>query len=265
MPSLKTPRRPAPLDSPPKSDDEVLPPSHAGGRQASTVRRRDLVKELAMKRFPNVRPRDAATLLVMDTTGGEPKLLMGQRHHGLKFMPGKFVFPGGRVEPQDYLATIGCRMHGAMCAKLLRHVTGTPHPQRAYAMIHAALRETQEETGIVIGTGAKLGEAAKPPEFDGFSLLARAITPAGRPRRFDTRFFVVNADQITDHTAILDGEFIAVEWFSLTEARNQDLPSITRIVLDDLERRISENTVCAPDAAVPFYFMRGACFHRRLI
>jgi 8-oxo-dGTP pyrophosphatase MutT (NUDIX family) len=252
------------LASSSKNDDEVLPARRDDGR-ATTIRRRDLAKELKTKRFPNVRPRDAATLLVLDTSGREPRLLMGQRHHGLKFMPGKFVFPGGRVEPQDYLASVGSRMPGPIRAKLLRHLSGSPHPQRAYAMVHAALRETQEETGIVIGKGARIGSGNASPDFEGFALLARAITPAGRPRRFDTRFFVVSADRITERTAIIDGEFIAVEWFTLPEARKQDLPSITRMILEDLDTRINAGSVCDPEASVPFYFMRGACFHRRLL
>jgi 8-oxo-dGTP pyrophosphatase MutT (NUDIX family) len=252
------------LASSSKNDDEVLPARRDDGR-ATTIRRRDLAKELKTKRFPNVRPRDAATLLVLDTSGREPRLLMGQRHHGLKFMPGKFVFPGGRVEPQDYLASVGSRMPGPIRAKLLRHLSGSPHPQRAYAMVHAALRETQEETGIVIGKGARIGSGNASPDFEGFALLARAITPAGRPRRFDTRFFVVSADRITERTAIVDGEFIAVEWFTIPEAREQDLPSITRMILEDLDTRINAGSVCDPEASVPFYFMRGACFHRRLL
>ena len=231
----------------------------------TAIRRRDLSEELKAKRFPNVRPRDAATLLVVDTSGAEPKLLMGQRHHGLKFMPGKFVFPGGRVEPQDYLASVRSRMPGPIRAKLLRHLSGSPHPQRAYAMVHAALRETQEETGIIIGKGTRIGASDALPDFEGFALLARAITPAGRPRRFDTRFFVVSADRITDRTAIIDGEFIAVEWFTLPEAREQDLPSITRMILEDLSARIDAGSIRDHDAPVPFYFMRGACFHRRLL
>jgi 8-oxo-dGTP pyrophosphatase MutT (NUDIX family) len=247
-----------------RSPGELFPASR-GDARATTIRRRDLAQELKAKRYPNVRPRDAATLLVLDTSGSQPKLLMGQRHHGLKFMPGKFVFPGGRVEPQDYLASVGARMDEAICAKLLRYLSGDPHPQRAHALLHAALRETQEETGIIIGSGARTGAGSPAPDFGGFALLARAITPAGRPRRFDTRFFMVSADRITHRTAIQDGEFTAVEWFTLDEAREQDLASITRMILEDLDTRLLEGSVCDPEASVPFYFMRGACFHRRLL
>lgn len=233
----------------------------------SRIRSLELTKEIQGSRFPNCHPRDAATLLVLDTSGAEPKLLMGQRHHNLKFMPSKFVFPGGRVEPKDYLAAIGASMPPAMIEKLTHDRATNPHPQRALALAHAALRETQEETGIVIGSGAETSESASDvrPDFSGFSFLARAITPPRRPRRFDTRFFVVPAERITGRSPIIDGEFIAVEWFSLAEARNSDLPLITRIVLDDLEARIAAGTLNDPEAPVPFYFMRGACFHRRLL
>lgn len=207
--------------------------------------------------------------MVLDLAGPEPKLLMGQRHHGLKFMPGKFVFPGGRVEPKDYLATVGCAMPKATAEKLLRAVRGPLHRQRAYALAHAALRETQEETGIVIGSGAlDVATALKGgvlPDFSGFSFLARAITPPFRTRRFDTRFFVVTADRITGARPIVDGEFVAIEWFTIPQALKQDLPDITRVILHDLMARLNGGGLGDPEAAVPFYFVRGACFHRKLL
>lgn len=254
-------RRVEPLDKPAPPSDELFPSSN------KTHLERLRSAEANKGTHPNSHPRDAATLLVLDLSGAEPKLLMGQRQFGLKFMPGKFVFPGGRVESRDYLATIGSSMPAPMREKLLRRVNGPPHPQRAYALAHAALRETQEETGLIIGPGARTAIDAGPaaPRFDGFSLLARAITPARRPRRFDTRFFVVSADNITGNTAIIDGEFIAVEWFTLEQARKQDLPGITRIILEDLETRLLAGSIRDPEAPVPFYFMRGACFHRKLL
>ncbi len=253
------------VDTVGKPDGEASPES----RSAATAggRWRELTERVQNSGFANSRPRDASTLLLLDRSGPEPKLLMGQRHHNLKFMPGKFVFPGGRVEPQDYLGSIGCRLAAPMTAKLLRGIAGRPHPQRGYALAHAALRETQEETGIIIGTGANVPGVANQisPDFSRFSFLARAITPPRTRRRFDTRFFVVPADQITGNTSILDGEFVAIEWFTLSDARRQDLPSITRMVLDDLDDRIRAGSLDDPEAAVPFYFMRGAYFHRKLL
>lgn len=48
-----------------------------------------------------VRPRDAATLIIVRTGAGEPRVLMGQRSANHKFMPNKFVFPGGKVDCAD--------------------------------------------------------------------------------------------------------------------------------------------------------------------
>jgi 8-oxo-dGTP pyrophosphatase MutT (NUDIX family) len=231
------------------------------------VRWRELIDRVQNSKFPNSWPRDAATLLIVDSSGGAPKLLMGKRHQSLKFMPGKFVFPGGRVEPCDYLATIGCEAAPPVLGKLMRDVRRVPHRQRALALLHAALRETQEETGVVIGPGYRRPDSAPGhrPDFGSFAFLARAITPPRVNRRFDTRSFIVPAERISARGPITDGEFTAVEWFSLDEARQQDLPSITRMVLDDLEERLVGGTISDPEAPVPFYFMRGACFHRKLL
>ena len=69
--------------------------------------------------FPNVWPRDAATLVIVDRSGRQPKVLMGKRHHGLKFMAGKFVFPGGRIEPDDRRMPTGSELDPPV-ARLLR-------------------------------------------------------------------------------------------------------------------------------------------------
>ena len=66
-------------------------------RLTEATRRRD---------HPNLRPRDAATLIIVDASGKKPKVLMGRRHERHSFMPGKFVFPGGRVDPADVRALL---------------------------------------------------------------------------------------------------------------------------------------------------------------
>ena len=75
--------------------------SGSGGGSALHPKSRLLTKESGAGRYPNLRPRDAATLIILDESAGGPKVLMGQRHLGHKFMTAKFVFPGGRVEPKD--------------------------------------------------------------------------------------------------------------------------------------------------------------------
>ena len=69
---------------------------------------------------PNVAPRDAATLILLDRSGPTPKVLMGRRHHGHVFLPGRFVFPGGAVDPRDRLMTVGAPLDPRAEAKLMR-------------------------------------------------------------------------------------------------------------------------------------------------
>jgi 8-oxo-dGTP pyrophosphatase MutT (NUDIX family) len=235
--------------------------SGAAGRLDFHPTSRLLTARTEPGRFPNCRPRDAATLIIVDESGGEAKVLMGKRHLDHRFMPGKFVFPGGRVEPKDYLAGHRLDLPMAVEARLLRSVKGVAHPGRARALVHAALRETQEETGLVIPLrGGDSGGAA-----DTLSFIARAITPPGRPKRFDTRFFALPASSIAERTEIVDGEFSDIHWLTLAEAREADLPLITRVILGELEERLKGGLLADMAREVPFYFKKGACFHRRVL
>ena len=60
-----------------------------------------LTKAERVRVATNLRPKDAATVLIIDRSSKTPRVLMGKRHASHKFMPGKFVFPGGRVDPGD--------------------------------------------------------------------------------------------------------------------------------------------------------------------
>ncbi len=114
-------------------------------------RQRRLEEEARERRWPNQRPRDAATLIVLDRTGPAPKVLMGRRHPNHKFMPGKFVFPGGRVEAGDRQMSVAGALD-AHCERRLMTRVQRPSMQRARALALAAIRETFEETGLAFGT-----------------------------------------------------------------------------------------------------------------
>jgi 8-oxo-dGTP pyrophosphatase MutT (NUDIX family) len=172
------------------------------------------------------------------------------------------------VEASDYLAV----RHGVMAPPLLAKLMAYPpsgrhaHRQRGLALAYAALRETEEETGLRISAsapGAVQGQAA--PDFSGWSFLARAITPPRFARRFDTRFFAVSVERIAGETPPVDGEFVTIEWMTFDQARRQGAANITKIILEDLERRLEAGLPGDQDAPVPFYFMRGACFHRIML
>src|SRR5947208_7284420 len=97
--------------------------------------------------FPNLRPKDAATIILIDRSGAVPKVLLGRRHHGHKFMPGKYVFPGGRVEVDDRRMSAATALDSHVEARLMREVR-YPSPQKSRGFPLAAIREVFEETGL---------------------------------------------------------------------------------------------------------------------
>src|SRR5262245_40567599 len=99
---------------------------------------------------PYVRPKDAATLILVDRSGPVPKVLLGKRHASHKFMPGRYVFPGGRVDPSDRRMPVGGALDPQAEAKLCIRVQ-RPSAAKARAFALAAIRETFEETGLVLG------------------------------------------------------------------------------------------------------------------
>jgi 8-oxo-dGTP pyrophosphatase MutT (NUDIX family) len=161
--------------------------------------------------------------------------------------------------------------------KLLVGMKGTPSEARARALALAAVRETFEEAGLLIGTPAPTEArqrgsvwqdffaAGFRPALDRLTFFARAITPPGRPRRYDTRFFCVPADAITHKVAVADGELSDLEWHSIAQARNLQLPNITRVVLEDLGERIAARALHSGEVPVPFYHRRNGSFRRDLI
>lgn len=237
-----------------------------------------------------LRPRDAATLVVVEATGPEPRVLMGRRRADLVFMPGKFVFPGGRVDPSDRQVASADRLDPCEEQKLISGMKGTPSPERARAIALAAIRETYEEAGLLIGAATVDGVSAASgapragspggtpgpatwqpflshgvvPRLGALTLFARAITPPGRPRRYDTRFFALDAREIALRVPPPDAELQSLDWFTLDEARSLELPSITRAVVEDLADRIASG-LHERRTPVPFYYFRNGSFRRELI
>jgi 8-oxo-dGTP pyrophosphatase MutT (NUDIX family) len=230
------------------------------------------------RRWPTIRPKDAATLIIIDRTDRDPKVLMGRRHHGHRFMPGKFVFPGGRIEAGDRSMVAAGALNARAETALLARVT-RPTLQRARALGLAAIRETFEETGLLLGT-KEFGppERAPPgpwesfrergvmPDLEALQLVARAITPPKRPKRFDTRFFALDRDHVADEVEGIVGpesELIELAWVSIAEAKKLELPAITNTVLDELQHRIDQGF--APELPVPFYYEVRKKFMRELL
>ncbi len=173
-----------------------------------------------------MKPRDAATLILV--RGGR-EVMMGQRAAGHVFMPDKWVFPGGRVDPGDVRAKAASELN-AETEALLRQ-GGVRRAPRAFAL--AATRETQEETGLMVG-------GPQGPDLAKLEFVCRAITPPYRPRRFDARFFLADAGEVLAHDRPEAGEeLLHTEWFAMEAAEKLDLPSITRFVLKEVRARLA--------------------------
>ena len=213
-----------------------------------------------------VRPVPAATLILIDRSGRVPKVLMGRRHANHIFHPHKYVFPGGRLEPQDRRMKVACALPAIVEQKLMKRVA-RPSPVRARAQALAAIRETFEETGVLLGSRRFGAPPAPPPgtwtEFAAqgvtptlanLHFVARAITPPRYPRRFDTVFFFADARNIaatvTGHVGP-SKEFVETVWLPFQDARQLDIIDITGFVLDELQDRMALGM--SPELPVPFY------------
>ncbi len=243
----------------------------------AAARSEGLTRAVRDQSFANQRPRDSATLILVDKSESVPKVLLGRRHERHKFLPGKFVFPGGRVEITDRQMPTAAPLHAGDAARLMQRVK-RPSLAKAAAFALAALRETYEETGLMLGrpgheamtapTGAwqAFAKAGVLPDLSAVHFIARAITPPRRPRRFDSRFFAADISTIAHRGEGFFGpeaELVELVWLPITEARRLDIPAITAVALDELQDRIS--TGMSHDHPVPFYRMLHKRFVREML
>lgn len=227
------------------------------------------------KDMPKLVPVDASSIVLIDRSGSAPRILMGKRNPAAKFMPGFFVFPGGRREEADSTAPHAGSLDKRDMARLRQFVRRTSD-RRLRALALGALRETFEETGLRISTKAsetvslpagspwaefcQNGEIA---DLSGLRFFARAITPPGRPRRFDTRFFLRDVSDMGDLTTLKptpDSELVELRWVTLDEARTIESAEITQIILGDLSALIAAEL--AESMPRPLYRARYKRFER---
>jgi 8-oxo-dGTP pyrophosphatase MutT (NUDIX family) len=255
----------------------AMPPDHADAieRMNRFVQRMNEVDRNLTA--PYVAPKDAATLILVDRSGTTPKVLLGKRHARHKFMPGKFVFPGGRVDPGDKRMPVARPLDPHARANLMKRVA-RPSAAKAQGFALAAIRETFEETGLLLGVSvnnapavpsgawAAFARANILPDLGDLHFIGRAITPPGRPRRFDARFFTLDASAIAHRIEGVTGpeaELIELVWMSLAEAKRLDMPAVTGVMLEELDARIADGF--GHDLPVPFYRMPRGHFIRDLL
>ena len=205
--------------------------------------------------------RNAATVIVLRDRHDAPSILMGQRGAKAAFMPNKFVFPGGAVDPQDAAVPLAAPVPELCHARL---ADDAPDGMQT-ALAAAAIRELWEETGLILGQpGAWQGTPPEDwtefaasghlPSAAPLQFVFRAITPPGRPRRFDARFFLIDSGEIANDLDDFSGaqdELSHLQWVPLAKARHEyDLPFITEVVLAEVEGRAHDPS---PPVSVPFF------------
>ena len=211
----------------------------------------------AKLRNPVVRPRDAASLILLRGEGKALEVLAGRRPLHVRFMPGVYVFPGGAIDPPDRVAwsvECGSEALGPTLARSAR----------------AALRETWEEAGVLIGrtagpTSPAAAPATSPIErayrerglvaaMDVLTYVGRAITPSHSPRRFNTRFFLGDGGNVFGEPAVSE-ELEDVGWHPIGREALDSFRDVTRFML---ARAMALRDGTASGAAPLFYWAKNA-------
>ena len=193
---------------------------------------------------PLPKPIDAATMVIVRRDEAEPSVLMGLRSAAHKFMPNTFVFPGGRVDPDDHRQPVADELSAETLHRLTRRRRVSKRRARALAL--AAVRETFEETGLYVGREQAAARSAKGvtadwrpfydagfmPSLSALDYIYRAVTPPDNFRRFDARFFFVDAENAHGDLGG-SGELVDLQWIPIREAMVMPrTPSPTRGALE---------------------------------
>ncbi|WP_420013397.1 NUDIX hydrolase [Tateyamaria sp.] len=203
--------------------------------------------------------RNASTVIVLRDRETRPRILMGQRGARAVFMPNKFVFPGGAVDAADAQVPLGSPLAKPNDTRLEDDST----PGLGPALAAAAIRELFEETGQVLGHPGRWSDAPADwldfaatghlPHAAPLQFVFRALTPPGRPRRFDARFFLIDAADLAsdpDDFSRASDELSHLQWVHLDEVRGYDMPFITEVVLSEINARVTDHT---PPDSVPYF------------
>lgn len=216
-----------------------------------------------------VRPVDAASILLLDRSGGSVRVLVGKRSSKHVFMPDVYVFPGGRRDTGDRLVSVANPLNPLALERMAVRVPRCSG-SRLRALAVAALRELYEEAGITVGAPVEApvaGGLPFRPDLSNLRFLARAITPAGMVRRFDTRFFTLFADEanIDPAGAAASHELEDVRWVDIFDHKGIEMPDITVLILEELQKSIQEDKSLPFGRPAPLYRNKRGHFLRDLL
>ncbi len=201
-----------------------------------------------------VRPVDAAGLILLRGSREAPEILLGRRHSKTAFLPDIYVVPGGRVDAADLHASgFAEAVHPAVARDL---AIGCRRPPIAF--LRAALRETLEETGLLVGDAAKptgnpgpgpwaaYAQAGWAPDFAGMDFVLRAITPRDSPRRYNTRFFLADGAKAQGSLAG-DGELLDLAWRPVGDLERLNIVDVTWELIRAALRRWRDRVAIGAD------------------
>ena len=202
-----------------------------------------------------MKPRDAATLIIVRDN---KEVLLGVRSAGHVFMPHLYVFPGGRVDTGDARVPAPNSLRAEVEAQL----TKSTSVARARAIAMTAVRETFEETGLILGHVSDQPPVTRSqhwqpfyatghvPALDKLDYVARAVTPPNNVRRYDARFFLVDAKHMSGELKG-NGELEDLQWVSMDKAKDLALSPITEMILQILDKRLRGDKTYSRE--IPFY------------
>ncbi|MCY4609136.1 MAG: NUDIX hydrolase [bacterium] len=209
------------------------------------------------------RPRDAASVILLRETGTAVEVLMGRRRKRARFLPDIYVFPGGRVDTVDRCVP-GDRFRLSGETELtLRRDTPNTSP---LALALAAIRETHEETGYLLGRTTSgdvfdslpstpfwnaCREVGMVPDVAALDYIMRALTPTLSPRRFNTRFFLADGTGCRGDL-LVDGELEDLHWLPLDDAFHLPIIDVTELALTTARQRWQGRTLGPCPATIPF-------------
>jgi 8-oxo-dGTP pyrophosphatase MutT (NUDIX family) len=189
---------------------------------------------------------DAAGLVLIREGAGGPEVLLGRRNRRAGFLPDIYVVPGGRVDADDRLPSGYAEdLHPGVAAQLKAGNRARP----ALAFARAAIRETYEETGLLLAdAGGPAAVPARPPiwqafadrgcrpGFDRLDFICRAVTPTYSKRRYNTRFFLADGAAVSGDLRG-DGELEDLDWRRVSALRRLTIVDVTEFVLAEALRR----------------------------
>jgi len=189
-----------------------------------------------------VTPNPAASLVLLKGDPDDPLVLLGRRKESLRFMPGFYVFPGGRIDVSDYKEVASLNTDDI---KPIFSVSSKLSKAEADAHIFGAIRELWEETGLLLGQPTKkpLSGTSKiikayndnklSPSMNSCYCLAQAITPSESPVRFNTYFFVADGGDVHEDSTP-SGELEDIGWHKAKNVLDYlDIADVTEAVLNE--------------------------------